>query len=76
MNKYLPLGLTYLEKSLLSSAKIALNYIENTESELGIKLKSGDMLRASILEAENCSFHCCKGLAPLEECACYKNTLS
>lgn len=36
---------------LLDAAKRALNYIENTEGELGITLNSGDMLRASIAKA-------------------------
>jgi len=36
---------------LLVAAKSALNYIENTESELGIKLPSGDLLRAAIAKA-------------------------
>jgi hypothetical protein len=36
---------------LLEAAQVALNYIENTESELGITLRSGDMLRAAIAKA-------------------------
>lgn len=36
---------------LLDAAQVALNYIENTESELGIILPSGDMLRAAIAKA-------------------------
>jgi hypothetical protein len=37
---------------LLEAAKKALNYIANTEGELGIKLDSGDALRAAIARAE------------------------
>jgi hypothetical protein len=33
---------------LVAAARKALNYIENTESELGIKLASGDALRAAL----------------------------
>ena len=33
---------------LISAARLALNFIENTESELGIKLGSGDALRAAL----------------------------
>lgn len=40
---------------LLVAAQSALNYIENTESELGIKLKSGDLLRAAIAKATGAS---------------------
>jgi hypothetical protein len=36
---------------LLAAAQGALNYIENTESELGITLYSGDWLRAAIAKA-------------------------
>jgi|UPI0004184D3D hypothetical protein len=36
---------------LIEAAKAALNYIENTESELGIKLSSGDKLRWAIAKA-------------------------
>lgn len=36
---------------LIEAAKAALNYIENTESELGIKLNSGDKLRWAIAKA-------------------------
>jgi hypothetical protein len=37
---------------LLAAAKRALNYIENTEGELGITLDSGNALRAAIAKAE------------------------
>lgn len=37
---------------LLRAAERALNYIENTEGELGIALESGDMLRAAIAKAK------------------------
>lgn len=33
---------------LRSAATSALNYIENTESELGMKLRSGDLLREAL----------------------------
>jgi hypothetical protein len=36
---------------LLQAAQRALNYIANTEGELGITLESGDMLRAAIAKA-------------------------
>ena len=36
---------------LLEAAQVALNYIENTESELGITLRSAEMLRAAIAKA-------------------------
>ena len=36
---------------LLDAAQRALNYITNTESEFGITLGSGDMLRAAIAKA-------------------------
>jgi len=36
---------------LLHAAERALNFIENTESELGIELESGDLLRAAIRRA-------------------------
>lgn len=36
---------------LLASAKKALNFIENTESEMGETLGSGDALRAAIAKA-------------------------
>ncbi len=36
---------------LMDAAERALNYIANTESELGITLDSGDMLRAAIAKA-------------------------
>ncbi|MBF9233961.1 hypothetical protein [Microvirga alba] len=37
---------------MLEAAKKALNFIENTESELGEKLSSGAALRAAITKAE------------------------
>jgi hypothetical protein len=37
---------------LLSAIKRCLNFIENTESELGVKLESGDTARAVISKAE------------------------
>lgn len=37
---------------LLAAAKSALNFISNTEGELGIALESGDLLRAVIEKAE------------------------
>lgn len=37
---------------LVEAMKAALNYIENTESELGFKLNSGDRLRAALAKAE------------------------
>lgn len=37
---------------LLAAARSALNFIENTEGELGIKLDSGDALRAAIAKVE------------------------
>lgn len=40
-----------LNADLLEAAKTALNYITNTESELGITLDSGDALRAAIRKA-------------------------
>lgn len=36
---------------LMDAAERALNYIANTESELGITLDSGDTLRAAIAKA-------------------------
>ena len=36
---------------LLAAAQFVLNQIENTESEFGISLPSGDMLRAAIAKA-------------------------
>ena len=36
------------DDQLFAAARLALNYIENTESELGVKLTSGDALRAAI----------------------------
>lgn len=36
---------------LLEAARMALNYIANTEGELGITLSSGDALRAAIAKA-------------------------
>lgn len=63
-------GLTDLEQTLLIAAKAALNYIANTENELGITLASADLLRAAIAKADTCTFKCCKGLAPDAECGC------
>ena len=63
-------GLTDLERSLLMAAKAGLNFISNTESELGITLASADILRAAIAKADSCTFKCCKGLAPDAECGC------
>lgn len=37
---------------LVEAASAALNYIENTEGELGIKLSSGDKLRAVLAKAQ------------------------
>jgi hypothetical protein len=37
---------------LLAAAKRALNFIRKSESELGIALESGDLLRAAIAKAE------------------------
>jgi len=37
---------------LLEAARKSLNYIENTENELGITLTSGDALRSAIAKAE------------------------
>ena len=39
-------------KDMLAAAKSALNFISNTEGELGIALESGDLLRAAIFKAE------------------------
>jgi hypothetical protein len=36
---------------LLAAAKAALNFIANTEGELGITLNSGDLLRAALSKA-------------------------
>lgn len=36
---------------LLEAAAVALNFIENTESEFGETLRSGDALRAAIVKA-------------------------
>jgi len=36
---------------LLAAARLGLNFIENTESEMGEKLASGDALRAAIAKA-------------------------
>lgn len=47
-------GLTDLERTLLIASKAAQNYIANTESELGMTLKSGELLRAAIAKAEAC----------------------
>jgi hypothetical protein len=44
--------LTSLEREFLDAARKALNFIANTESELNIKLASGDALRAVIAKAE------------------------
>lgn len=41
-----------LYPELLEAAQKALNYIANTESELGITLGSGDVLRAAIAKAD------------------------
>lgn len=49
-------GLTDLERTLLIACTAAQNYIANTESELGMTLKSGDLLRAAIAKAEACVF--------------------
>lgn len=40
--------LTKFEEILLRAAKSGLNYIANTEAELGITLESGDLLREAI----------------------------
>jgi hypothetical protein len=48
-------GLTDLERTLLIASKAAQNYIANTESELGMTLKSGDLLRGAIAKAEACA---------------------
>jgi hypothetical protein len=37
---------------LLAAAKRALNFIENTESEMGCSLESGEQLRAAIAKAK------------------------
>jgi len=37
---------------LLAAAKRALNFIENTEGEIGCSLESGELLRAAIAKAE------------------------
>lgn len=37
---------------LLEACRLALNYIENTESELGITLDSGNALRAALTDAD------------------------
>ena len=42
-------GIAY-DSKLVAAARAALNYIENTESELGMKLASGDLLRAALGE--------------------------
>lgn len=39
-------------REVVEAAKRALNYIANTESELGIELQSGDMLRAALAKLE------------------------
>jgi hypothetical protein len=70
-----PMGLTDLEGKLLAAARLALNFISNTESELGISMSSGDALREAIANAEACSFRCCRGLAPEEECGCHKSSI-
>lgn len=70
------LMLTDLEKVLLEAARKALNYIENTECELGVNLASGNCLRSAIAKAESASFRCCKGLAPISECGCEKARLT
>jgi hypothetical protein len=49
---------------LVDAAKKALNYIENTESELGIKLDSGDALRAALAPSSD-----------LPQCAARKQSL-
>jgi hypothetical protein len=36
---------------LIAAGRMALNFIENTEAELGIKLESGDALREAISQA-------------------------
>tara|TARA_R110002020_G_scaffold276125_1_gene491405 strand:+ start:19 stop:360 length:342 start_codon:yes stop_codon:yes gene_type:complete len=36
---------------LYAAARLGLNYIENTEAELGIQLSSGDALRAALSKA-------------------------
>lgn len=38
-------------RDLLAAARKALNFVENTESELGVTLDSGDALRAAIAKA-------------------------
>lgn len=38
--------------AMYAALKRCLNYIENTEGELGIKLESGDMARAALAAAE------------------------
>lgn len=48
-------GLNSIEKMLLDAARQALNYISNTESEMGITLASGDSLRRAISIAERVS---------------------
>ena len=58
ISKYNPMGsedfacLFAAAPELLAGAKSALNFIRNSESELGITLESGDLLRAAIAKAE------------------------
>lgn len=39
--------------ALEAASKAALNYIENTESGLGITLRSGDLLRSALTNGQN-----------------------
>lgn len=64
--------LTNLENELLAAARLGLRFIENSESELGITLDSGDALRSAIANAEKEAV-CCRGLAPIADCECAKN---